>query len=66
MRAKHLVLSVSLMLGVAAGALTSCGPGQQGSTTATEGFAYGLTAMGAEAFIAKAEVDLLQMGEFGL
>ena len=64
MRAKHLILSASLMLGVAAGALTSCGPEQQASTTATEGFAYGLTPMGAEAFIVKAEIDLMQMSEY--
>ena len=51
---KITVLCACLMLGVASGALVSCGP-EQGSTTGTAGFAYGLTEMGAEAFIARAE-----------
>ena len=51
---KLAVLCTCLMLGIASGALTSCGP-EQVSTTATADFAYGLTAMGAEAFVAKAE-----------
>src|SRR5688572_31816329 len=59
-----LALSISLMLGVAAGALGSCGPEQLASTTATADFSYGLTQKGAEAFIAKAESDLMAMGEY--
>src|SRR5688572_21775684 len=60
---KRAVLAACLMLGVASGALVSCGP-EQATTTATADFAYGLTEMGAEAFIAKAEIDLMQMGEY--
>jgi peptidyl-dipeptidase A len=51
------------MLGVASGALVSCGP-EQASTTGTADFAYGLTERGAEAFVMKAEADLMQMNEY--
>ena len=60
---KRAVLAACLMLGVASGALGSCGP-EQASTTATADFPYGLTQKGAEAFIAKAETDLMAMGEY--
>jgi peptidyl-dipeptidase A len=60
---KLTVLCACLMLGVASGALVSCGPEQAG-TTGTADFAYGLTGMGAEAFIARAEGDLMQMSEY--
>ncbi len=63
-RRQFLVLSVSLMLGVAAGALSSCGPDQLASTTSTADFAYGLTQTGAEAFITRAETDLMMMSEY--
>src|SRR5262245_7267270 len=63
MRTKRLILSISLMLGVAAGALVSCGPEQRGTTSTAE-FPYGLTQKGAEAFIMRAEADLMQMGEY--
>src|SRR5262245_39435596 len=56
-RIKRAILSTCLMLGVAAGALVSCGPEQTASTTATADFPYGLTQKGAEAFIMKAEAD---------
>ena len=64
MRMKRLVLSISLMLGVAAGALVSCGPEPLVGTTSTADFPYGLTQTGAEAFITRAEADLMQMNEY--
>jgi peptidyl-dipeptidase A len=60
---KITVFCACLLLGVASGALVSCGP-EQASTTGTADFAYGLTEMGAEAFIARAEADLMAMGEY--
>src|SRR5690349_22435393 len=59
---RRAVLLACLMLGVASGALVSCGPEQ--STTGTADFAYGLTEMGAEAFVMKAEADLMEMNEY--
>jgi len=60
---RRTVLCACLMLGVASGALVSCGP-EQASTTGTADFAYGLTEMGAEAFVMKAEADLMHMNEY--
>src|SRR5262245_5287351 len=59
---KRLFLSVSLLLGVAAGGLSSCGESRSATTAAD--FPYELTQKGAETFIAKAETELMAMGEY--
>jgi peptidyl-dipeptidase A len=64
MHTRRLVLAAFLMLGIAAGALTSCSDPQTASTTKTADFPYQLTQKGAEAFITKAEADLMRMSEY--